>query len=46
MFESDNGFTFLTVIDRLQIAVLASDKGKKERIMADVHKFLEHDLYT
>jgi tetratricopeptide (TPR) repeat protein len=46
LFQSKDGVTFITVIDRLRIAVLCSNKSKKERVLADVHKFLEHDLYT
>jgi tetratricopeptide (TPR) repeat protein len=46
LFESQDGLTFLTVIDRLQIAVLCSNKTKANRMTAEVHKFLEHDLYT
>ena len=45
LVETESSFTFLTVIDRLQIAVLCSNKSKKERLQADIHKFVEHELY-
>lgn len=45
LFESENSFTLLTVVDRLQIAVLCSNKTKKDRLQAEIHKFLEHELY-
>ena len=45
LFESSNGYTFLTVVDRLKIAVLTSNRTKKERLSKEMHKFLEHELY-
>ncbi len=45
LFESQDGFTYLLVIDRLQIAVLCSSKVKKDRLLQEVHKFVEHELY-
>ena len=44
--ESTEGYTYLMVVDRLQVAVLCSSKAKKERIQDEVHRFLEHELYV
>jgi tetratricopeptide (TPR) repeat protein len=46
LWESESTYTYLTVIDRLQIAILCSNKAKKERLQGDIFKFLEHELYT
>ncbi|RMG09224.1 MAG: tetratricopeptide repeat protein [Planctomycetota bacterium] len=45
LLETDSSLTFLVVVDRLQIAVLCSAKVKKDRLQAEVHKFVEHELY-
>ena len=45
LFDADDGFTYLLVIDQLKIAVLCSNKTKKPNLLAEVHRFVEHDLY-
>lgn len=45
LFESQDGYSYLLVVDRLQIAVLCSTKVKKDRLLQEVHKFVEHELY-
>jgi tetratricopeptide (TPR) repeat protein len=45
-FECRDGFTYLVMADRLQLAVLCSNKAKKEKILDEVFKFVEHDLYV
>lgn len=45
LFESDDGYTYLLLVDRLQIAVLCSNKAKKSRLTDEVHRFVEHELY-
>lgn len=45
-FECQDGFTYLVMADRLQVAVLCTSKAKKEKILDEVFKFVEHDLYV
>ena len=45
LFESQDGYTYLLVIDRLKIAILCSTKAKKEKLLQEVHRFVEHELY-
>lgn len=45
LFESDDGYSYFLVIDRLKIAILCSAKTKKSRLLTEVHKFVEHELY-
>lgn len=45
LFEGKESFTCLVMADRLQIAVLCSAKGKREKILEEVHRFVEHELY-
>lgn len=45
LFESADGFTYLVVVDHLKIAILASNKAKKSRLLDEVHRFIEHELY-
>jgi tetratricopeptide (TPR) repeat protein len=45
LFESADGFTYLIVIDRLKVGILTSNKTKKSRLLDEVHKFIEHELY-
>lgn len=44
-YEGPDGFTYLLMADRLQIAILCSNKTKKEKMIEEVHRFVEHDLY-
>ena len=45
MIESDDGYTYLLMVDRLQLAVMCDSKAKKEKIQEGVHVFAEHELY-
>lgn len=45
LFESKDTFTCLVMADRLQIACLCSNKAKREKILEEVHRFVEHELY-
>ena len=45
LFEGPDGYTYLLMADRLQIAILCSAKAKKEKMLEEVHRFVEHDLY-
>jgi len=45
LFESSDGFTYLVMVDRIQLAVLCSRKTKRERLQQGVFMFLEHELY-
>ena len=44
-FESPGGFTYLLMVDRLRVGVLCGNTGKKDTILREVFKFVEHDLY-
>lgn len=47
MFEcADGSFLYLVVVDRLQVAVLCSNKGKVDRLQDEVFRFVEHELYV
>lgn len=46
LFESKDGFTFLQVVDKLKIALLASNKCKREKLTQEVFRFVEHELYV
>lgn len=45
LFEGKEGFTCMVMADRLQIAVLCSGKAKREKMLEEVHRFVEHELY-
>lgn len=45
LFEGKDSYTCLVMADRLQIAVLCSAKAKREKILEEVHRFVEHELY-
>lgn len=45
LFQSDDGHSYLMLVDRLHIAVLCSSKAKKTRLIEEVHRFVEHELY-
>jgi hypothetical protein len=45
-YECKDGFMYLVMADRLQIAVLCSSKAKKEKVLEEVHRFVEHELYV
>ena len=45
LFDADDGFTYLLVVDQLRIAVMCGEKTKKSQLLAEVHRFVEHDLY-
>jgi len=44
-FECPNGFVYLTVVDKLKMAVLCGNESKKDKLQNEVFKFVEHDLY-
>jgi tetratricopeptide (TPR) repeat protein len=44
-FETPGGFVYMTVVDRLRLSVLCGNNAKKDRMLAEVFKFVEHDLY-
>lgn len=44
-FECPNGFVYLTVVDKLRMAVLCGHEAKKDKMQAEVFRFVEHDLY-
>jgi hypothetical protein len=45
-FECPGGFVYLTVVDKLKMAVLCGANAKKDRMQSEVFRFVEHDLYT
>jgi tetratricopeptide (TPR) repeat protein len=45
LFNAADGFVYLLVIDQLKIAVMCSEKTKKNHLLGQVHRFVEHDLY-
>lgn len=45
LFEGKESYTCLVMADRLQFAVLCSSKAKREKILEEVHRFVEHELY-
>jgi tetratricopeptide (TPR) repeat protein len=46
LFESAQGLTYLLVFDRLQVALFCGTQIRSEKLMSEMHKFLEHDLYV
>ena len=46
LFESQRGYAYTLVADRLRIAVLCGNNAKKDKILTEVYKFVEHDLYV
>jgi tetratricopeptide (TPR) repeat protein len=45
LFEGKETFTCLVMADRLQFAVMCSAKAKREKVLEEVHRFIEHELY-
>ena len=44
-YECPHGFVYLTVVDKLKMAVLCGNEAKKDKLQNEVFKFVEHDLY-
>ncbi|MDF1661259.1 MAG: tetratricopeptide repeat protein [Planctomycetota bacterium] len=45
LFETENGLVYLLVFDRLQMGLFCSNQMRSDRLIQEIHKFLEHDLY-
>lgn len=45
LFDAEDGFVYLLVIDQLKFAVMCGEKTKKNNLLNEVHRFVEHDLY-
>jgi tetratricopeptide (TPR) repeat protein len=45
LFETESGLTYLLVFDRLQMGIFCGNQMRSNKLIQEVHKFLEHDLY-
>ncbi len=45
LFDAEDGFVYLLVLDQLKFAVMCGEKTKKNHLLGEVHRFVEHDLY-
>lgn len=45
LFETEKGLTYLLVFDRLQLALYTGLSARREDLIEEIHKFLEHELY-
>jgi tetratricopeptide (TPR) repeat protein len=43
--ESPGGYTYVLVVDRLRFGILCGPNAKKDKIVDEVFRFIEHDLY-
>jgi tetratricopeptide (TPR) repeat protein len=43
--ESPGGYTYVLMVDRLRFGILCGPNAKKDKIIDEVFRFIEHDLY-
>jgi tetratricopeptide (TPR) repeat protein len=43
--ESPGGYTYVLMVDRLRFGILCGPNSKKDKIVDEVYRFIEHDLY-
>lgn len=43
--ESPGGYTYGLTVDRLRFGILCGSNAKKDKILSEVFRFIEHDLY-
>jgi tetratricopeptide (TPR) repeat protein len=43
--ESPGGYTYVLIVDRLRFGILCGSNAKKDKIVDEVFRFIEHDLY-
>ena len=43
--ESPGGYTYVLIVDRLRFGILCGPTAKKDKIVDEVFRFIEHDLY-
>jgi tetratricopeptide (TPR) repeat protein len=44
-FESPGGYTYTLMVDRLRFGILCGSNAKKDKILNEAYRFVEHDLY-